>query len=253
MKRILVLGATSAIARACCRRWLEVAAQEGADPVHFHLVARAPEPLEQTASDLRARGAISVTTHCADLADPAGHPALVQAALRDLGELDRVLIAHGTLPDHAACERDPELALREFAVNGTSVIALLLHLANVMTDQGRGTLAVITSVAGDRGRPSNYVYGSAKAAVSTCCEGLRARLFRAGVHLIDIRPGFVDTPMTAGLNLPRALVATPEQVARRIVRGIERRRDVLYVPPFWALILWVIRVLPRPLFKRLSL
>ena len=112
---------------------------------------------------------------------------------------------------------------------------------------------MITSVAGDRGRPSNYLYGSAKAAVSTFCEGLRARLFKSGVHVMDIRPGFVDTPMTEALDLPRMLVAAPETVARRIVRGVERRRDVLYVPAFWALIMTVIRTIPRPLFKRLSL
>jgi short-subunit dehydrogenase len=97
------------------------------------------------------------------------------------------------------------------------------------------------------------VYGSAKAAVSTFCEGLRPRLFKAGVSLTDIRPGFVNTPMTAGLPLPAMLVAEPDTVATRIVHGIARKRDVLYVPAFWAIILLIVRLLPRPLFKRLSL
>lgn len=146
-----------------------------------------------------------------------------------------------------------DVALRELASNGTSVIALLTCLANQFEAQRLGTLAVISSVAGDRGRPSNYLYGTAKAAVSTFCEGLRARLFKVGVHVIDIRPGFVDTPMTQGLPLPGALVASPERVAQVMVRGIERKVDVLYAPGFWRLIMLIIRSLPRPLFKRLSL
>jgi decaprenylphospho-beta-D-erythro-pentofuranosid-2-ulose 2-reductase len=137
--------------------------------------------------------------------------------------------------------------------NGSSVVALLTLLANRFEQQRAGMLAVITSVAGDRGRPSNYVYGSAKAQVSVFCEGLRARLFKAGVSLTDIRPGFVATAMTRGLPLPGPLVASPEAVARRIVAGVERRKDVLYTPAFWALIMLVIRCIPRFVFKRLKL
>ena len=173
--------------------------------------------------------------------------------MAQLGGLDAALIAHGTLPDQAACERDPALALREIMTNGSSVIALLSLLANRFEQQRAGSLAVITSVAGDRGRPSNYVYGSAKAAVSVFCEGLRARLFKSGVSLTDIRPGFVATAMTRGLPLPAPLVASPESVARRIVAGIDRRKDVLYTPAFWALIMLVIRTIPGFVFKRLKL
>jgi short-subunit dehydrogenase len=143
--------------------------------------------------------------------------------------------------------------MEQFANNGSSMIALLTLLANRMVVQQHGTLAVISSVAGDRGRPSNYLYGAAKAAVSTFCEGLRVRLFKAGVHVITIKPGLVDTPMTRGLALPSVLVAQPDMVARRIVRGINRQVAVLYVPGFWAVIMWLIRVMPQPLFKRLNL
>jgi short-subunit dehydrogenase len=188
-----------------------------------------------------------------DATDITAHAAMVEAGIEALGHFDVALIAHGTLPDQAACERDAALTLREFATNGGSVIALLTILANRFEEQRNGAIAVITSVAGDRGRPSNYVYGSAKAAVSVFCEGLRARLFKAGVSLTDIRPGFVATPMTQGLPLPAALVAQPQTVARRIVTGIDRRKDVLYAPAFWAWIMAVIRNIPGFIFKRMKL
>jgi hypothetical protein len=246
MKRILIMGATSAIATACARLW----AAQGSE---FFLVARNNEKLEQTAADLRVRGAKAVTLHNMDATDVAAHPAMLESCLSALQQIDIALIAHGTLPDQKACEQDAGVALQEFANNGTSVIALLTHLANQFEIQQCGTLAVISSVAGDRGRPSNYLYGTAKAAVSTFCEGLRARLFKVGVHVIDIKPGFVDTPMTQGLPLPAPLVAKPEQVALRIVKGIELKVGTLYTPGFWALIMLIIRSIPQPIFKRLNL
>jgi len=246
MKRILIIGASSAIAGACARQW----ATQGAS---FFLVGRDPAKLEQVAADLLARGAAGAGVHLMDVADVAAHPAMLARCIESLQAIDIALIAHGTLPDQKACEQDPALALREFASNGSSTIALLTLLANCLEQQRSGTLAVITSVAGDRGRPSNYLYGSAKAAVSTFCEGLRARLYKSGAHVIDIRPGFVDTPMTRGLPLPAPLVASPDTVARRIVAGIERRANVLYAPAFWALIMLVIRSIPRAIFNRLSL
>lgn len=246
MKRILIIGATSAIATACARAWTVQGAR-------FFLVARDPDKLTQTADDLIARGAQAAQTHVLDVSHLDAHSAMLTACLEDLGEIDIALIAHGTLPDHSACERDAALAVKEFTLNATATIALLTLLANQLERQRTGTLAVITSVAGDRGRPSNYLYGSAKAAVSTVCEGLRARLFKAGVHLIDIRPGFVATPMTEGLPLPVPLVVQPDAVAKRILSGIERRIDVLYAPGFWAWIMRIIRAIPGPIFKRLSL
>lgn len=246
MKRVLIIGATSAIAMACARLW----AEQGSE---FFLVARNDEKLEQTAADLRARGAKAVTLHTMDATDIVAHPAMLEHCMSALRQVDIALIAHGTLPDQKACEQDVGLALRELANNGTSVIALLTLLAWHFEVQRCGTLAVISSVAGDRGRPSNYLYGTSKAAVSTFCDGLRARLFKVGVHVMTIKPGFVDTPMTQGLPLPSALVAKPEQVARSIVKGVERRTATLYTPGFWALIMLIIRCIPQPIFKRLSL
>jgi short-subunit dehydrogenase len=246
MKRILVIGATSAIASACARLW-------AAQSARLFLVGRDAEKLEAVAGDLGVRGAVEVHTWQMDATDVAAHPLMVEAAVQFLGGLDIALVAHGSLPDQAACQADGALAVREFATNGTSVVSLLTLLAIQFETQRAGSLAVITSVAGDRGRPSNYVYGSAKAAVSTFCEGLRARLHKVGVSVTDIRPGFVDTPMTKGLKLPAALVARPEDVAKRMLAGIDRRRDVLYVPAFWALIMMVIRRIPRSVFNRMSL
>lgn len=245
MKRVLIIGATSAIASACARIW----AAQGSE---FFLVGRDAEKLQQTALDLRARGAGAVAVHAMEATDVSAHGEMLGACLRALHRIDIGLIAYGTLPLQSACQQDVAIALEEFAINGTSVIALSTVLANQFEAQRGGTLAVISSVAGDRGRPSNYLYGSAKAAVSTFCEGLRARLFKAGAHVITIKPGFVDTPMTQGLALPRALVAQPDQVAKRIVRGIDRRADTLYVPAFWAVIMLAIRHIPGSLFKRLN-
>lgn len=246
MKRVLIIGATSAIATACARLW----AEQGSE---FFLVARNNEKLEQTSADLKARGAKTVSLHCMDATDLAAHSTMLDSCLSTLQQIDIALIAHGTLPDQKACEQDVAMAMQELANNGTSVIALLTRLANQFEAQRCGTLAVISSVAGDRGRPSNYLYGTAKAAVSTFCEGLRARLFKVGVHVMDIRPGFVDTPMTQGLPLPGLLLAKPEQVAQRIVKGVERKAAILYAPGFWALIMLIIRCIPQPIFKRLNL
>lgn len=246
MLKILIVGASSAIAAACARIW----AGQGAA---LFLVARDPTRLESLASDLAVRGASAVHSLQADATDFARHAQIVEAAAQALGGIDIALIAHGTLPDQADCEADPAAMLREFTSNGTSVLSLLTVLATHFERWRTGSIAVITSVAGDRGRPSNYVYGAAKASVSTFCEGLRARLFRAGVSLTDIRPGFVATPMTQGLPLPPLLVASPAVVARRITAGIARKADVLYTPGYWALIMCVVRSIPRSVFKRLRL
>ncbi|CAM3185275.1 short-chain dehydrogenase [Pseudomonas floridensis] len=246
MKRILIIGATSAIAHACARLW----AAKGCD---FFLVARSADKLHVNAADLKARGAGAVTLHEMDATHFAEHPRMLADCLHALGQIDVVLIAHGTLPDQKACEQDVGLALQAFMTNSASVIALLTLLARHFEVQRCGTLAVISSVAGERGRPSNYLYGSAKAAVSTFCDGLQARLFKVGVHVLTIKPGFVDTPMTQGLSLPSALLAQPEQVAERIINGIARQSTSLYTPGFWAWIMLVIRLIPQPVFKRLNL
>ncbi|WP_250862440.1 SDR family oxidoreductase [Caballeronia sp. INML3] len=246
MKNIVIVGATSAIAIACAREW----AVKGA---RFFLVARNQERMEQVAADLTARGAASVAAHRLDIDRLDDHAAMLADCAAHMDSIDIVLVASGTLPDQAACQRDPAVAVRVFHTNALSLIALLTPIANRLEAQRHGTLAVISSVAGDRGRPSNYLYGSAKAALQAFLEGLRARLFKVGVHVVDVKPGFVATPMTAGLPLPGPLVATPEKVAKDIVRAVERKKDVLYTPWFWWGIMLIIRNVPRFVFKRASL
>jgi decaprenylphospho-beta-D-erythro-pentofuranosid-2-ulose 2-reductase len=243
--KILIIGATSAIASACARKWAEKKA-------HFFLVGRNPEKLQQILHDLSARGAGSITTHVLDLNHFPDHHNMLNACYHSLGQVDIALIAHGSLPDQQACEQNADLALREFSSNGLSVISLLTLLANRMETHRSGTIAVISSVAGDRGRPSNYLYGTAKAAVTTFCEGLRARLFKSGIHVLTIKPGLVDTPMTRGLRLPKILVATPNKVATDIVRAIQRKKNTIYTPNFWMMIMLIIKSIPSFLFKRLT-
>ncbi|MBR8227717.1 SDR family oxidoreductase [Burkholderia vietnamiensis] len=246
MKNILIIGATSAIAIASARRW----AAQGAS---LFLVARNEERLKQVAQDLLARGAQRTVCHQLDVNCLGHHDNMLRHCVEALGSVDIALVAPGTLPDQRACEADAEMAVREFNTNAVSVIALLTRLANQFESQKRGTLAVISSVAGERGRPSNYLYGSAKAALTTFCEGLNARLFKHNVHVLTIKPGFVSTPMTVGLALPGPLVASADKVGADIVRAIDRRNNVLYTPYFWSIIMLVIRSIPRFAFKRTSL
>ncbi|MDE2420817.1 MAG: SDR family oxidoreductase [Gammaproteobacteria bacterium] len=245
-QKVLIIGATSGIAEAVARRY----AQQGAS---LFLVARNSEKLTVIASDLKARGALDVQYFVMDANDTPQIQSMVNQVEKTFGVLDVALIAHGTLPDQAKTETDVNYAITEFRTNAESVIACLTVLANKFEKQGHGVIAVIGSVAGDRGRGSNYLYGSAKAALESFTSGLRARLFKKGVHVLLIKPGFVATPMTADLNLPEKLTATPEVVAELIQKGINHRKDVIYTPRFWALIMLIIRSIPTVVFKRLSL
>jgi short-subunit dehydrogenase len=245
MQKILIIGATSAIAEATARRW---AARGDA----LYLVARDGKRLEAIAADLRVRGASRVGCCTMDARATGEHAAMLAAAQNEIGEIDAALIAHGTLPDQRACEASVALTLAEIETNALSVIAFATLIAGEFDRRGTGSLAVISSVAGDRGRQSNYVYGAAKGMVGLFLQGLRNRLYKRGVHVLTIKPGLVDTPMTAAF--PKgALWAKPSAIAAGIVEAIDRRRDVVYLPAFWALVMFVIRHLPEAIFKRLSL
>lgn len=245
MRKVLILGATSAIAEATARR---LASAGDA----LYLVGRRPDRLQAVADDLRVRGGAPLEFEVLDLNRLEDHPAMIERAVQALGGLDTVLIAHGTLSDQAACQGSVERTLAEMHTNALSVVSLLTLLAERFEAQGRGTLAVISSVAGDRGRRSNYVYGSAKALVTAFTSGLRQRLGPCGVNVLTIKPGFVDTPMTA--SFPKGpLWVQPDTIARGIVAALRGHRSVAYLPGFWRLIMAVIRVIPEPLFRRLSL
>jgi decaprenylphospho-beta-D-erythro-pentofuranosid-2-ulose 2-reductase len=246
MRKILIIGATSAIAEATARIF---AARGDA----LFLVARDATHLQAIATDLSVRGAVRAANATLDVTDFSAHAAIIDRAERELGGIDTVLIAHGTLSDQAQCQTSVDALRREFDINALSTMALLTMLANTFEARKRGTLAVISSVAGDRGRQSNYVYGSAKAAMSAFLSGLRQRMAKADVDVLTIKPGFVDTPMTAAIANKGALWAKPDQIAAGIVRAIDRRRSVVYLPRFWGLIMLVIRHIPEPIFKRLKL
>jgi short-subunit dehydrogenase len=233
--KVVILGATSGIAQ-------EVAKLYAAERASLFLVARDEAKLAPVAADLRVRGA-GVETFIADLALRDRDEEIVAAA----GTPDVVLIAQGTLPEQYSLEAIPRAQIREFDLNATSVMVLAAHFANVL--QPGGVLAVIGSVAGDRGRRSNYVYGAAKAAIHAYCEGLHARLAPKNVAVVLIKPGWVDTPMTARIK-KNPLFASAESVARAIKRAIEARRGgVVYVPRYWRWISLVVRLLPARLVK----
>lgn len=244
-KRILIIGATSAIAEATARLYAAGAA-------NLCLVARDATRLQVIAQDLLVRGAAAVLTDTLDVSELAAHASVLGNAFSALGGIDIALIAHGTLPDQERCGADLAYSLREFELNGTATIALAASIARRLEKQGSGTLAVISSVAGDRGRASNYLYGAAKAAVSTYLSGLRQHLNARGINVLTIKPGFVDTPMTAAFR-KGPLWAKPEQVARGIVRAIDQRRSVAYLPAFWYGIMLVIRNIPEFVFRRIRL
>jgi len=244
--RVLVVGATSAIAQAVARTY----ARRGARLV---LVGRDASKLEAVRADLVARGAAQADVKVADLSRVEGHPDLVDAADAALGGIDVALVAHGVLPDQARSQASFEDARRTIDVNFTSAASLAHELANRFEKARHGTIAVIGSVAGDRGRQSNYVYGAAKGALAIYLQGLRHRLHGTGVKVLTIKPGFVDTPMTAAF--PKGpLWASPEKVARGIVRAIDRGTSgEIYVPGFWRVIMAIIRAVPERLFVRTKL
>jgi short-subunit dehydrogenase len=239
------VGAGSAIAEATAR----VFAERG-DAVF--LVARKTDVLAAIASDLRVRGAGIVEFETMDACDLSAHEPMLARAEQALGGLDTVLIAYGTLSDQKACEQSVDLTLDELHTNGVSVAALLTRIATRFEARRTGAIAVISSVAGDRGRQSNYVYGSAKALVTAFVSGLRQRLYKSGVTVITIKPGFVDTPMTASFR-KGLLWAKPAQVAAGIVRAIDRSAAVVYLPNFWRPIMLIIRSIPESVFVRLKL
>lgn len=244
-RAIVIFGATSAIAQAFAR----LLAAEGD---RFFLVARQADNLRAVADDLRVRGAGSVATASADLLELGRHHELCRTAQAQLGGIDIALVAHGVLPDQARCEVDPNETERAIATNFTSAATLLLELAAILEAQQHGSLVVLGSVAGDRGKRSNYVYGAAKAGLQVLQQGLHARLKPLGVHVLLVKLGFVDTPMTASFR-KGLLWVTPERAAPAIVDAIARRRSTIYVPWYWRAIMLVIRTLPDRVFLHLKL
>jgi len=244
-RRILVLGATSGIAEACCRLW----AERGDS---LFLVARNSERLAAVAADLRTRGASYIDSAVANLDDTSIHPELLAHAINSLAGLDIAFFALGVLGDQQKSERSFAEAGQILNTNFVAPVSLLTWLANYCAQRHSGTLAVLSSVAGERGRKSNYVYGSSKAGLTAFVDGLRNRIDREGVRVMTIKPGPVKTAMTQSMK-GNEKFADVEKVAATLVKAIDKGTDVVYVPGIWRIIMTVIRAIPERVFKKLNL
>jgi len=245
MKKVLIIGATSAIATAVAR----IYAGRGSE---IYLMARDENQLSLMAQDLSVRGAADVHYSQFEAQEFADHITLVDKCIATMEEIDLALICHGTLPDQQECVGDFDKIHKELNVNALSTLSLLTALSKIFIRQNRGCIAVITSVAGDRGRQPNFIYGAAKSMVSTYLQGLRGSLLPHNVGVIDIKPGFVDTPMTKQFN-KGALWAQPETIANIIVRSIERKKHTVYAPFYWRYIMLIVTSIPEFIFKRLKI
>jgi decaprenylphospho-beta-D-erythro-pentofuranosid-2-ulose 2-reductase len=244
--KVLILGATSALARACARLW----AERGEE---LYLVARDGEKLAAVANDLKLRFPLArLHTRVQELEDHEAHAGLIATARQNMKGLSRVFVCFGVLGREAESQVSFAAARRVIEVNFLAHASLLIESARVLEGERASSLVVVTSVAGERGRGSNFVYGSSKAGLIAFVSGLRARLFSRGVHVMDVRPGLMDTPMTDGFNKKGPLWSSPERAARSLDRGLRRRADVVYAPGFWCFVMLVIRCLPERIFKRLK-
>jgi short-subunit dehydrogenase len=240
----VVLGGSSAMGRALAR----AAAARGADIV---LAGRDTADLARTAADIAATTGRAARVLAFDALAYGTHAAIAAAIAETPGTLN-VVALFGTMPEQSTMDADPALAVACIGATFTGAVSVLQHIAPVLAARGAGTLIGVGSVAGDRGRLKNYVYGAAKAGLHAYLAGLRNRLGRAGVHVMTVKPGFVDTAMTFGLP-GLFLVASPEDVAEACLGAAAKQRDVIYTPWFWRWIMLVIRAVPERIFKRLSI
>ena len=245
-KGVVVLGATSAMARAIASEF----AQRGYNVL---VGARDQEENERIAADIRIRWDVGVAALPFDAQDIASHAAFFTQCHSLMGDhIEGLIVCFGWMPNQVAAQADFQLARTTIDINFSGVASITERFAADFESRRRGFIAVVSSVAGDRGRQSNYFYGAAKAGLTAYLQGLRNRLFHANVTVLTIKPGFVDTKMAYGLpNL--MLVATPERVARDIFRAIHKRKNVLYTPWFWRGIMKVFVHVPESIFKRMRL
>jgi len=245
MRKILIIGGVSAIASETAKLF----AKNG--DILF-LVDLNMERLNIVRDDINTFHPTTIYTQEFNVLNFDNHNDLFNNAIEILGGLDIVLIAHGTLPDQKQIENNPVQIIKEFNINCVSIISLASIAAGYFENQGSGCIAVISSVAGDRGRQSNYIYGAAKGGVSLFFQGLRNRLNSKGVNIITIKPGFVDTPMTAGMP-KNALYSSAKVIGKGIFDAINNKKDIVYLPGFWRLVMFIIKHIPEGIFKKLSL
>jgi short-subunit dehydrogenase len=246
--RTLILGATSGIGKAVAHR-LAARGQE------LIVAGRDHDELHALATDLKIRYQVAVQPACYEATNFASHGAFFSAcADSPSSPLAGLVFCQGTMADQAVAQRDFAACQRMIDVNYTSAVSLLSLAAAHFAERGSGYICALSSVAGDRGRQSNFLYGSTKAALTVYLQGLRNRMARRGVAVVTVKPGFVDTAMTWGLlKAGSPLVASPARVARDIVRAIDRRANVIYTPWFWRGIMTIIQSIPEPIFKRMAL
>ena len=245
VRSVFVLGAGSDIAQATVR---ELVADRATIVI---LAARKPERLEPFAAELRSRGATDVRLLDFDADAFETHAEVVGAAFDAAGDVDLALVAFGVLGDQELSERDPAAALAVIQTNFLGAVSVLIPVSARMRAQGHGTIAVLSSVAAERGRKSNFVYGSSKAGLDTFCQGLGDSLADAGVHVMVVRPGFVRSKMTEGLAA-KPMSTTPVEVASAIVRGVRAGSATVWVPSQLRWVMSGLRHLPRPVFRRLE-
>ena len=246
-KRIVIIGATSAIAEHCARLWVKNT------DVDLTLVVRDKAKTERVAADLQVRSPQSVIRILeADFIDPTAIRQLVDGIVAE-GAVHTVLIAHGSLPDQTDCQQDLTVCHEALIVNGVSPVEFAEAFAGHMQKSNHGTLVIIGSVAGDRGRKSNYVYGAAKGLVTRYTQGLQHRLANTGVKVVLVKPGPTDTPMTADIKQQGGRLASVDEVAEIIVKGADKGLAVVYAPGKWAVIMMVIRHLPQFIFNKLEI
>jgi decaprenylphospho-beta-D-erythro-pentofuranosid-2-ulose 2-reductase len=245
MKKVFVTGAGSAIAHEACKIW-------AARKYQFFLVDKDEHKLKAVASDLRVRGATSVSYTAKDLTSEGAGALVVQEATIAMESIGVVLIAHGFLGTQKEGEESSDHLLKIMDINLTSAISVLTHLTKSAQNK-RMTIGVISSVAGDRGREGNYIYGAAKGGLAIFADGLRNRLSSTNIHVLTIKPGFVDTPMTKDFDKKGLLWSKPGRVARDIVSAMDKKKDIIYTPWFWRYIMLVIKVIPERIFKKMSI
>ncbi len=244
MQSVLVLGGTSDIALATVRK---IVARRGARVV---LAARKPETCDSAAAVLRDLGASEVHSVAFDATDFASHEGFVRATFDRFGDFDLVLVAFGVLGDQARAEHDPGAALEIVQTNFTGTVSVTVPVVTRLRDQGHGDLVLLSSVAGERVRRSNFVYGSSKAGIDGYYQGVAASLASSGVHVMIVRAGFVHTKMTDGMKAA-PLSVTADEVADAVVRGLARGREIVWVPPAMRYVMVVLRHLPVAVFRRL--
>jgi decaprenylphospho-beta-D-erythro-pentofuranosid-2-ulose 2-reductase len=214
------------------------------------LAGRAPEDLKPAADELSALGAETVERVPFDALQPEGHDAFVDGVFDRHGDIDLALVAFGVLGDQAEAQRDTQAAIEVLRTNFVGAASVCLALARRLRAQGHGTLVVLSSVAGERVRAANFVYGSTKAGIDGFCQGLGDALHGSGVRVLIVRPGFVPTKMTAGRD-KAPFSTTPDGVAEVVMRGLERGAETVWAPPVLRVVMAVARHLPRPVFRRL--